>query len=135
MGRTLSPAARVRALTDALRARNPHGGPTIGDLPHGVEVARRLAIVLALGHSTDPGDQQRVRVAALRAGALMPRDGDPTHPAAALLGAIIWEEETGADTDPVFWVLVGGRPVSHWRHLRSGPQWPGLAGVSGVVRS
>lgn len=111
MGRTVSPQARVDALTAALRARNPPGGRTIGDLPNGVEIARRLAIVLALQHSTNPDDQQRVRVASLRAAALMPRDGHPEHPDAALLGEIVWEEETGADPDPGFWDLVGGRPT------------------------
>ncbi len=93
MGRPRDTTARVRALTDALRARGGDRVPTIGDLPNGVEIARRLAIILELEHSTDPGDRQRVRVAALRAGALMPRDGHPEHPDAALLGAIVAEEE------------------------------------------
>jgi hypothetical protein len=111
-------AARVDALTVAMSAhRTRDRAPTIGDLPNGVEIARQMAIILELEHSRDPADQQRVRVAALRAGALMPRPGHPEHPNPALLGAVLIEEETfGADPDPGFWQAVGGRPECNWAH-------------------
>ena len=100
--------ARLGALTIAMHARTPQpGAPTIADLPHGPTIAKYLLVVVTLEHSRDPADQQRVRCAALRAGALMPRPGHPGHPDAALLGAIRIEEETGADVDDGFWALVG----------------------------
>lgn len=112
-------AARLGALTDAVAARTRDRGPTIGDMPNGVEIARQLAVILALEGSTDPRDQQRVRVSALKAGALMPRPGHPEHPDAALLGAIMAEEESGGERDDRFWQAVGGRPeCNEWRHAR-----------------
>lgn len=111
-------AARVDALTVAMHASTRDRGPTIGDLPNGVEIARQMAIILELEHSTDPRDLQAVRLAALKAGCLMPRPGHPGHPDSALLHAVIWLEELGDfDPDPHFWSLIpGGRPESHHQH-------------------
>ena len=105
-------AARIRQLSDAVRARASHtGGPVIGDLPHGDEIVRQLSVFMSLEGSTDRGDAARLHLATLRVYALMPREGHPEHPTGALLGSIVAGEDAAGESDARFWEEIGGRAV------------------------
>ncbi len=106
-------AARLTALAEVVRARvSRSGGPTIGDLPHGDEIARHLSVVLSLEGSTDRGDAARLHLATLRLYALMPIEERPEHPTRDLLVSIAAGEDAAGECDARFWEEIGGRPGS-----------------------
>lgn len=98
--------ARLDLLTDRVGSRRATS-PRIGDLPHGHEIARQLAVVLALRNSTDPEDRERLLLASERAGALLQEGGAARSD---LLDYIAQQEDATDNHDPGIWAEVGGRP-------------------------
>lgn len=103
MGTAARATARLAAIGERVRGRRG-SGPTLGDLPHGHEIAEQLAVILTLQGSTDPGDWQRVVLAAEKAYVLIREDG----PRLDMLERIARDEDSMGEHDPDFWAAVGG---------------------------
>jgi len=103
VGTAARATARLAAIGERVRGRRG-SGPTLGDRPHGHEIAQQLAVILTLQGSTDPGDRERVTLAAERAFTLM------REPLPGLLQMIARREDALGEHDPDFWAAVGGRP-------------------------